>query len=378
MMKPFLICTLAATLTVVASGCGRNDVKVYRVESSDSATPTPPPAAASAAMPATMPAGLSAPDNSGMPPLKYTVPSGWKEKELSQMRVASFGISDAGKNADISVIPLGGLAGGDLANVNRWRGQVGLQPLPDAELQALAEKIVVAGQPADLYDVAGNTSGVAQRIIGVILHRNDTAWFFKMAGDSDLVEKNKPAFVDFLKSVEFGGLPAPSTMDLSQLPASHPAIPGMTPVAPASSEDGSKPAWTIPASWQAGPLAQFLVAKFVVTGTGDARAEVNVSSLDGDGGGLAPNVNHWRGPLGLPPVTEISATTMDVPGGKASVVDFSGTNARTGKAARLIGVIVPLGGQTWFYKLMGDETIVTTQKEAFTRFIQSAKYPDAH
>jgi hypothetical protein len=43
------------------------------------------------------------------------------------MRVASFRVTGKdGKQADVSVIPLPGLAGSDLDNVNRWRGQVGL------------------------------------------------------------------------------------------------------------------------------------------------------------------------------------------------------------------------------------------------------------
>ena len=115
------------------------------------------------------------------------------------MRVASFEISENGKTADVSVIPLGGMAGGDFANVNRWRGQVGLSPLADDDLHALAEKIAVGDQPAELYDVAGGT----QRIVAVIFHRNDTAWFFKMSGDVNLVEQQKPAFVSFLKTLQF-------------------------------------------------------------------------------------------------------------------------------------------------------------------------------
>jgi hypothetical protein len=58
-------------------------------------------------------------------------------------------------------------------------------------------------------------------------------------------------------------------------------------------------------------------------------------------------------------------------------VDFTGTDSKTGKPARLIGVIVPQNGQTWFYKLMGDEQIVTQQKDAFIKFIQSANYANA-
>jgi hypothetical protein len=190
---------------VFSAGCGRDGVKVYHVGTNDTSTPPETPAAMNA-MPPTMPAGLPAPDNSGLPKLKYTLPAGWKEKEPTQMRVASFEISEAGQQADVSVIPLGGMAGGDPANVNRWRGQVNLPPLADDELQKLAEKIEVAGQPADLYDLAGTNpgSGNAERILACILHRDDTAWFFKVTGESALVEKNKAAFIAFLKSVEFG------------------------------------------------------------------------------------------------------------------------------------------------------------------------------
>jgi len=391
-MKPFIHlkiwpATVGTLLIIAATGCGRDSVKVYHVDASDNATPTPPPIAAPAAMPGSiptaMPEGMLAPDNSSQPPLQYTLPAGWEKKALTQMRVASFGISQAGKQADVSVIPLGGMAGNDPANVNRWRGQVGLESLAEAELSKLAEKITVGEQPADLYDLAGTSpgSGDAERIIGVILHRDNTAWFFKMTGEAGLVEQQKPAFIAFLKSVSFGGLAAPSTMDLSQLPPSHPAIGGMNSGIQAANVDADdKPTWTVPVGWQEGQLAQFLVAKYVIAGAGGAQAAVNVSSLAGDGGGLLPNINRWRQQLGLTPVDEAGlnkiVSTIDASGGKATIIDFSGTDG--GKPARLIGAVLPLGGQTWFYKLMGDADLVAQQKEALVKFVQSAKYPDAH
>lgn len=199
--------TLGTFLIIATAGCGRDSVKVYHVDASDTAAPAPPPLAAPATppaqMPMTMPAGLPAPDNSGQPPLKYTLPVGWQEKPASQMRVASFEISENGKQADISVIPLGGMAGGAVANVNRWRGQVSLPPLTEGEIEKLAEKISVGDQPADLYDITGD----AQRIVAVIFHRDDTAWFFKMTGDAQFVEAQKPAFVSFLKTLQFGQAP---------------------------------------------------------------------------------------------------------------------------------------------------------------------------
>src|ERR1035437_5205932 len=272
-MKPFIHlkiwpASVGTLLIFAATGCGRDSVKVYHVDASDTATPTPPPVAAPAAMPTAMPDGMLAPDNSSQPPLQYTLPAGWEKKALTQMRVASFGINQDGKQADVSVIPLGGMAGNDPANVNRWRGQVGLDSLAEAELSKLAEKITVGEQPADLYDLAGTSpgSGDAERIIGVILHRDNTAWFFKMTGEAGLVEKQKPAFIVFLKSVSFGGLAAPSTMDLSQLPPSHPPIGGTslgtqnslvpsanTIVTGGFNSGGSdKPTWIVPAGWQEG------------------------------------------------------------------------------------------------------------------------------
>ncbi len=386
-MKHFAHLTVAvATLAILATGCGRDSVKVYKADSSD-APVTPPPAATPAAMPATMPDGLPVPDNSGQPKLKYTLPDGWKEKPLTQLRVASFEVSNNGKTADISVVPLGSMAGGDLANVNRWRGQVGQPPISDDELAKSVENIVITGKPSGLYDIVGTSpgSGEAERIVAAILHGDSATWFFKMSGDPDLVENQKANFVAFLKSLEFGPPAAsanPTAADLSQLPPSHPAIPGLNLAAQPASDAAAAgtPTWTVPADWQAGPLAQFLVAKFII-GSGDTAAAVNVSQLDGTGGGLLPNINRWRGQLGQPPLTDADIAalpTIDATGTKATLVDVSGTDKRTGKAARLIGVIVPLSGQTWFYKLMGDANLVAQQQAAFTQFVQSAKYPDAH
>lgn len=117
----------------------------------------------------------------------------------------------------------------------------------------------------------------------------------------------------------------------------------------------------------------------MIPGAGDSsQAAVNVSMSAGNGGGLAANVNRWRQQLGLSAASETDinaqAAHIDVTGGKATVVDMSGTDARTEKPTRLIGVIVPQAGQTWFYKLMGDSNTVEAQREAFITFVQSARY----
>ncbi len=100
--------------------------------------------------------------------------------------------------------------------------------------------------------------------------------------------------------------------------------------------------------------------------------------MGGEGGGWLANANRWRSQLGLPQIAEADlsmlATTIDSPNGKIQIVDFNGTDAKTGKPARLVGAVVPQNGQTWFYKLMGDEPIIAQQTNAFLKFIQSANY----
>jgi hypothetical protein len=378
-------------LLFLVAGCQREQIKVYRVAKEQN----PPPSQTAPTLPtdspnSTLPAGhpdissapvpsMPAASGSAQPPLTWQTPAGWTEVPPSEMRLASFKVSGQdGKQADVSVVPLPGMPGSDDANVNRWRGQVGLPPVSPDELKKSEENTEVAGQPAQLYDLAGQNpgNGEAARILGVIQHRDDAVWFFKMTGDASLVEQQKPAFVAFLKSLKFTAAPAQP-----ELPAAHPPIGDMgmsATTAPGPISHEGQPNWQVPTGWQKVSGGQFLVAKFMLAGAGDATAAVNVSNSNGEGGGLAGNVNRWRGQLGLAPLSEADINKLvkaiDVPGGQASFVDLSGTDARTGQPTRLIGAIVPQSGQTWFYKLMGDAKVVESQKDAFTKYVQGVKY----
>jgi hypothetical protein len=384
-------------LLLLAAGCHRDGVKVYHVANDQSqisaqAAPAMSPGAPATTLPPGHPdissapmAAASLPSDSAQAPLTWTTPAGWTEVPPSEMRVASFKVAGAnGKQADVSIVPLPGMAGTDDANVNRWRGQVGLSAVSADDVQKSAENIVVGDQPAQLYDIAGknSASGDASRILAVIQHRDGMAWFYKMTGDTDLVGQQKPVLVEFLKSLKFAAVqPSGSPGEMpATLPPGHPAVGDMTTPAAASapiSYDG-QPNWQVPAGWQEISGGQFLVAKFTLAGDGGATAAVNVSMSAGDGGGLAANVNRWRGQLGLPPVSDILTSSLDVASGKAQLVEMGGTNAQTGQPSQLIAAIVSQPDQTWFYKLMGDAKVVAGQRNAFKRFVQSAKYPDVH
>jgi hypothetical protein len=401
-MTKFFRSLLFVTLLLPAIGCHREQVQVYQVsQDQDQQSPAASPtnATASSLPPGhpdtstadnspmsaqSMPGGIVSPDTSAAP-VTWTTPAGWTQVQPGEIRVGSFKITGAdGKQADVSIVPLSGMAGGDFANVNRWRGQVGLPPAPDDELQSSAENIQAGGQPAQLFDVAGATN----RILGVIQHRDDTSWFFKMTGDADLVEQQKPVFVNFLKSLSFSSQEAQAQLppghpdvgdmgaqDQQALPPGHPPIGDMN----ATDDDGpvsheGQPNWTVPAGWQEVSGGSFLLAKFVLTGDNGKTATVNVSQSAGDGGGLMPNVNRWRGQLGLPPANDALAVTFSLPGGQGQVVSFTGTDAQTGEPAEIHAVVITLSDRTYFYKLMGHPNVVNAHKEEFMTFVKGAKY----
>ena len=364
-------CALAILAVALVAGCDAKDVQVYKLAKGSSATATKPND--SMGMPP-----MAANDISPQPKLKWTLPEGWQEVAPGEMRVASFVIQKDGKKADVSVVPLPGMAGGELPNVNRWRGQVGLAPVGEQDLPKLQEKVSVAGSDATLYDLAGEeASGDKSRILATVLHRNDTAWFFKMTGDDELVAAQKKNFVAFLKSLKFSeaetaALPAghPSLdPNMPALPAGHPSVGSATPEMPAA-DASEKPKWTVPQNWAEQPPSQMLLAKFLATDNG-ANTEITVSAFPGDVGGLTANVNRWRRQVGLTPLDDVSPVVKEISvgGEKGSLVDFEGADAK-----RLIGVAVPHNDQTWFFKMLGDSKAAATEKAAFLKFLESVKF----
>jgi len=97
-----------------------------------------------------------------------------------------------------------------LANVRRWRGEVGLPALPDAELKATMTPIKIGGVTAQLVDATPSATDATQSQIeratlAAMLTRGDTIWFFKLTGNRDLVAAQRNHFESFLKSVRFAG-----------------------------------------------------------------------------------------------------------------------------------------------------------------------------
>lgn len=133
--------------------------------------------------------------------LKWKLPPGWTEARTGGMRYATIK-PGADSPIEISVVVLGGAAGGELANVNRWRGQVGLGPVDDAALAALRKEVVSKAGKLALFDFAGDGASKSRMIAGV-LNAEGKTWFVKLVGEAGAVGAVSGAFTKFLETLSF-------------------------------------------------------------------------------------------------------------------------------------------------------------------------------
>jgi len=360
---------------LLLAGCRDTKITAYRV-----------PKEPAASGPATAAAGAAA--------IQYQAPPGWQEQPGDAARQGSFLVAGAdGAKADVSIITFPGDVGGDLANVNRWRNQVQLPPIADADLpKAVSEVDGPAGAflVVDLLSEAPLAAGHPERILGAILKQPAQTWFFKMMGDAALVEAQKAAFLGFLQTVQFNAPSGPAgianTNDLppdarglpggGTLPPDHPAIgaamPGAgdmagTAVAVATGRDLT---WTAPADWKPTAGSAMRKGSYAVSGP-EGTGDLSITAFPGDVGGNLANVNRWRGQLGLPPVSTVGEAAQPLEANGLHLLVFDGAN--NGQA--ILAAIVSRPDDTWFFKLTGPDALVARTKPAFLDFLRTVKAP---
>ena len=164
-------------------------IKQYRVQK---APGSPPPAQ----NPVSAPEGL---------PFSWTVPAGWKQGKPSAMRTASYEVPLDGETGDFSLVRLSGGAGGVMANLNRWRGQVGLGPVSAEEVSNFAyARSTAQGRPYLLVTLV-NPDNPDSAILAGIFEQSDYVLFAKLTASQAGLEKAQPSFEAFCQSLTFTG-----------------------------------------------------------------------------------------------------------------------------------------------------------------------------
>jgi len=122
-------------------------------------------------------------------------PAGWTALAPGNMQIAKFAVPEKeGAKAEVSVSVFPSDTGGTLANVNRWRKQLGLGEVDESSLPANVKPLDGANG-AVLVDLKNE----ARALLGAIVPREGQWFFYKLLGDVAAVEGAREQFVAFAR-----------------------------------------------------------------------------------------------------------------------------------------------------------------------------------
>ncbi len=136
------------------------------------------------------------------PKFDLVPPAGFELGKTSPMVVARFVQETDEGNVQISVVPLTAINNWN-DNVNFWRQSVGLEKLGDVEVEEETRSVTVSDIQGQRIEMLEDHDGSDQGLIGVMVKKDDLAWFFKMVGPREKVRENQERFNQFLKDFSF-------------------------------------------------------------------------------------------------------------------------------------------------------------------------------
>jgi hypothetical protein len=258
-------------------------------------------------------------------PPEWTLPADWEQQPGEGMRYATLQYSKDGSPLELSVIPL---PIGDvpidqyvLQNVNRWRNELKLKPIGAADLASQTEAVQVGDTTATMVNLLGSRDN-----------------------------SRRPPFMN------------------------TPPVPPAGGTARSSGEVN----YSAPDGWQESTLSQLRKAAYIVQ-EGGRQVEITIIPLSAQAGSLLPNINRWRGQVGL---AEVDQQQMESELEKVTVGDVEGVYVRlqapegAEKQQTILGVIAVRGARSWFVKLNGDSQLADRETENFKQFVSSIQFTD--
>jgi hypothetical protein len=140
------------------------------------------------------------------PNITWQRPATWHDDpNPNKLRVASFHIGGDQGQGEVAITQFQGDVGGLLANINRWRKQLGLAGIESIEQQPLAPMEVggLSSVTMDLHGPHDDQPGSGRRMIVVIVPQPQVTWFIKMVGTDAVVAKEQGTFDAFIQSIRF-------------------------------------------------------------------------------------------------------------------------------------------------------------------------------
>ena len=130
----------------------------------------------------------------------WPVPFYWQEQEAVPMSEATYLIRKANDEALFTITKLEGASGSLLANVNRWRSQLDLEPIAKDTLKQHVDALVLNQKR---YYITKQVNTHKSMLVAIYKPSLDITYFLKLSGEPALVSEETQSFLDVLKKAKY-------------------------------------------------------------------------------------------------------------------------------------------------------------------------------
>ena len=254
----------------------------------------------------------------------WDMPGTWTKSGPKPMRHATLIIGDLQPPLEMAISSLG--PDQDLLlNVNRWRGQIGLGPSSQAELDGQIQE-----------------------------HQTDTGKFIVFNAVGTGTGSMRPPFAS-------GGAPLAENQ---------------APTAGVGSESGSsKLKYETPTGWITGRTSSIVHARLTKK-VESAEVQITVVEMPADANEWEPNVRRWANQVGLGQLSDKEfakrTTELTVDGIAGKSIDLIDPESDLPNAT--VAGMVKREGSAWFLKLSGDKKLVEENLPTFRSFLETLRF----
>ncbi len=139
------------------------------------------------------------PNQQAVKTISFDAPTHWISQPPSNMVLASFSIIKQNQSASLTILKFPGQTGGLIQNVNRWLNQLSLYPVQLSDLNQFVTNGTTANYKFQRVEIT-NEQKQKSMIVFIIRDKN-MSWFFKMVGDTNLINNEDSTFLNFMNSV---------------------------------------------------------------------------------------------------------------------------------------------------------------------------------
>jgi hypothetical protein len=309
----------------------------------------------------------------GRPTFVYETPTGFEPVPTTPLRVVNFKVDgDSGVECYLSPVDSNDV----VANVNRWRAQMRLDPLDAKAIEALPRTNLL-GLTGTLVDIEGTYAAMGSApkadygLLGIFAAMPGAGMSLKMIGPKADVVAARERFLELANSLRIQWPEATGT-------ASGENGEAKTPPPAADEPTPENLRWTLPAEWSETKPSEYRLMTFTMANS--PNSECWLIALGGKGGGVEDNLKRWRRELRQEPLSTAEVAQLPrVPmlGREAVTIEVHGPyQGMAGPAiddAIMLGAICELDSWTLFVKMVGPAAEIETQRNAFKELCASLR-----